>query len=67
MTYAFTNGTQVRAAFWRMFYVDGKPREYRGKSHNELPCDVRCAFVDYVDYLARQGSISESLASRVTL
>lgn len=66
-TYSFTNGTQVRDAFWNMFCVEGKPREYRGKSQNELPTDVRCAFVDFVDHLSRDGSISQALASRVTL
>jgi hypothetical protein len=59
--------SEVRAAFWDTFCVNGKPREYRGKSQNELPVDVRMAFVDYVDSLARDGTISEALASRVTL
>ena len=66
-TYSFTNGTDVRNAFWSTYCVDGKPREYRGKSHNELPTDVRCAFVDFVDYLEKEGQISEALAYRVTL
>lgn len=59
--------TDVRDAFWNAYCVEGKPREYRGKTQNELPTDVRCAFVDFVDYLAREGTISESLAHRVTL
>jgi hypothetical protein len=63
----FTTQTEVRDAFWNVFCVDGKPREYRGKSQNQLPTDVRCAFVDFVDGLARDGQISEALASRVTL
>jgi hypothetical protein len=64
----FTTQTEVRDAFWYAFSVDGnKPREYRGKSQNQLPTDVRCAFVDFVDGLARDGQISEALASRVTL
>jgi hypothetical protein len=58
---------RVRQAFWLTFYVDGKPREYRGKTHNELPADVRAAFVNFVDHLAREGTISEALAQRVTL
>ena len=62
-----TNQTQVRDAFWNTFCVEGKPREYRGKSQNDLPTDVRVAFVDFVDHLAREGTISEALASRVTL
>jgi hypothetical protein len=62
-----TTQAQVRDAFWNVFNVEGKPKEYRGKSQNELPTDVRCAFVDFVDSLARDGTISEALASRVTL
>lgn len=58
---------EVREAFWQTFCVDGKPKEFRGKSQNELPADVRCAFVDFVDSLARDGTITENLASRVTL
>lgn len=57
---------EVRAAFWDTFGCE-IPREYRGKRQNDLPADVRCAFVDYVDYLARAGTISESFAQRVTL
>ena len=57
----------VRDAFWLTFCVDGKPREFRGKRQNDLPVDVRVAFVDFVDHLAREGTISEALAHRVTL
>ena len=63
----FTTQSQVRDAFWNVFYVEGKPREYYGKTQNQLPADVRCAFVDFVDGLAREGTISEALAARVTL
>ena len=59
--------SDVRDAFWLTFYVEGKPRKFYGKSQNDLPADVRCAFVDFVDYLAREGTITESLAQRVTL
>jgi hypothetical protein len=57
----------VRNAFWLTFFVEGKPRRYYGKTQNELPADLRCAFVDFVDSLARDGTISETLAQRVTL
>ncbi len=67
MPNTFTRQDQVRDAFWLTFYVEGKPREYRGKAQNDLPTDIRCAFCDYVDYLARDGTISEALARRVTL
>jgi hypothetical protein len=57
----------VRNAFWLTFFVEGKPRRYYGKTQNELPADLRCAFVDFVDSLARDGTITEALAQRVTL
>ena len=63
----YKNQTEVRDAFWLVFCADGKPPEYRGKSQNDLPADVRCAFVDFVDYLHREGTISGALAQRVTL
>ena len=37
------------------------------KRQNDYPVDIRVAFVDYVDYLEKDGQISEALASRVTL
>lgn len=64
---AMTSASQVRDAFWHIFCVEGKPREFYGKSQNDLPADVRCAFVDFVDSLARDGTITERLASMVTL
>ena len=58
---------EIRDAFWLTFNVEGKPRRFYGKSQNELPADVRMAFCDFVEHLAREGTISESLAARVTL
>ena len=58
---------EIRRAFWLTFFVEGCPREYRGKSQNQLPADLRAAFVNFVDDLARDGTITESLAARVTL
>jgi hypothetical protein len=39
----------------------------RSKRQNEHCATVRCSFVDFVDILARNGEISESIANRVTL
>jgi hypothetical protein len=58
---------QVRNAFWSSVLDGGVFLEYRGKPQNQLPTDVRCAFVDFVDSLVRNGAISVALASRVTL
>ena len=66
-TFRLIRSRDVRSAFWRDFAFEGKPRVFRGKSQNELPADVRAAFVDYVDGLARDGTISERLAASVTL
>lgn len=57
----------VRESFWQTYYPAGKPGKFRGKRQNDLPADVRQAFVQHVDDLARDGDISEALAARVTL
>jgi hypothetical protein len=62
--YAITTQSALRAAFWQ-----GMPQvwsKYRGKPQNDWPADLRMEFVDFVDFLARQGDIPESLASSVT-
>ena len=57
---------EVRNSFW-----NEHPQflnEYKKiKRQNEYSCDCRCAFVDYVDYLKKDGVISEKLAYKVTL
>jgi hypothetical protein len=58
---------QVRREFWREYFVGGKPREYYGKSQNDLPADVRAQFVDFVDQLRRNENITDRVASTVTL
>jgi hypothetical protein len=68
MTY--TTQAQVRAAFWDAH--DGMPHITRCKVNphkrgSDYNADTRCAFVDYVDMLARNGDISDALAQRVTL
>jgi hypothetical protein len=68
-----TNQKQIRAAFWETF-PDLPRRRYRySPNRNDktaqlvYPIDTRCAFVDFVDQLQREGVISEALAERVTL
>jgi hypothetical protein len=63
MTY--TTQAQVRAAFWEAH--PNASREMVKGFERCYVCDTRCAFVDFVDHLARDGHISEALASRVTL
>lgn len=63
-TYAYTTQATVRAAFWA---EHPRFKQRRGWSQNDYPTDTRCAFVDYVDNLARDGLISAELAQMVTL
>ena len=59
-----TTQKQIRAAFWQAHphYI-----QIRGFTQNEYNASIRCAFVDYVDFLQKSGEISEALAYRVTL
>jgi hypothetical protein len=57
--------SEIRAAFW-----EAHPQFahlYRSWRQNQYPADVRCAFVDFVDQLARSGEITSKLAFRATL
>ncbi len=73
MQHTYTTQKQIRAAFWAAFpklprrMVKAGPGLYRHATQNEYPTDTRCAFVDFVDALARNGDISEPLAQRATL
>jgi len=68
-----TNQKQIRAAFWEAF-PDLPRRRYRYSPNRSdktaelvYPTDTRCAFVDFLDQLQRDGIISEALADRGTL
>ena len=68
-----TNQKQIRAAFWEAF-PDLPRRRYRYSPNRSdktadlvYPIDTRCAFVDFLDQLQRDGIISEALADRATL
>ena len=58
--------TAVRRSFW-----DAHPQfksEFRKTwSQNQYKLDIRLHFIDYVEFLRRDGEITEKLASRVTL
>jgi len=72
MKYDYTSQAQVRAAFWQAHprlprrWVNGVGG-YPIRPQNSQPTDTRCAFVDYVDMLSKNGGISAELADRVTL
>lgn len=63
MTYEFTTQGQVRKAFWIGLEQFRKP----GKRQNDYDATIRSEWVEFVDLLARNGHISESLAQSVTL
>ena len=68
--YTYKTESQVRAAFWE-FHPDwelkARKMGVKSKGQNAQSADVRLEWCDFVDYLARDGLISESLAQRVTL
>jgi hypothetical protein len=65
-----TTQKQIRDSFWENhpdFEFQAREAGIFSKSQNHHCATVRCAFVDYVDYLEGSGQISEKLADRVTL
>lgn len=64
-----TNQKQIRAAFWETHpLADRKLYPAPGdKTTRDYCTDTRCAFVDFIDHMARTGQIPESLAARATL
>lgn len=56
---------QLNAAF-RQFARENRILIRKGLPQNSQPADTRIAYVDYVDMLARNGQISETLASKAT-
>ena len=57
-----TSQAQIRDSFWRA-HPDADRKRYRG----DYCTDTRCAFVDFIDFLHRDGQISAALANRATL
>lgn len=57
---------EVRDSFWEVYsqFADQYRKAWR---QNQYCTDIRCAFVDYVDSLRKDGIISETLANKVTL
>lgn len=57
---------EVIESFFEWHDEARKERE-KGKEQNSFSTDVRVAFVEYIDYLQKDGEISEELASNITL
>lgn len=69
--YPITTQAEIRRKFWLDHIgVPGisrrKIRNYSGNGTMH-DTDTRCAFVDYLDCLSKNGMISEALAHRATL
>lgn len=65
-----TTQKQIRNAFWAEnpnFKFQTREAGIFSKGQNAQCATVRCAFIDYVDYLFKSGQITEKLAHRVTL
>lgn len=58
-----TNQRELRKAFWEQNPQCAKGRLRSG----DRPTDVRVTFVDWIDTLSRDGTISQALAQRATL
>ena len=67
-TYPITTQKEIRQLFWETFpdLPRKKIKNYSGNG-TMYPTDTRCAFTDFIDYLSRDGQISEALAARATL
>ncbi len=62
------NEEQVRTAFFELYPRVKYTAAYRqNKGHNDYPCTIRCMFCDFVEYMARNGRISDELARTATL
>lgn len=66
--YTYTTQIALRAAFWQQHphLSRKKIKDYSGNGRMHTT-DTRCAFVDWLDSLKRNGEISQALAQRATL
>ena len=65
--YSITTQREIRRQFWQAHPDLPNRRNVKMGGEMDYPADTRVAFVDYIDYLARNGQISEALAARATL
>lgn len=68
MKYQITNQKELRRLFWETFPNLSK-KKIRNYSGNGLmyTTDTRVAWVDWIDALSKEGTISQELADRATL
>jgi hypothetical protein len=64
------NQKQVRKAFWQ-FLKESSPELFKfakvSKSQNEQITDIRCCFVQWLDYQYKSGQITEKQVNNYTL
>ena len=64
--YNYATIAAIRSAFWRA-HPEFQAERRIGKRQNDYRCDIRVAFVDFVDNVCRDGQCSTRLGRRVTL
>jgi hypothetical protein len=65
-----TTQAELRREFWASFpelETEARRRRTLSKGQNAQTTTTRCAFVDWMDGLARSGQVSERIASNATL
>ena len=68
MRHHYTTQAQVRMSFWENSEGISRAKERKHKrEYGDFRTDIRVAFVDYIDMLARAERITEPLAQKVTL
>jgi hypothetical protein len=60
-----TTQVELRRVFWLTHDFDSYYMP--GLTQNQYPAEVREVWVNYVDLMCRNGSITEALAARATL
>lgn len=66
--YQYTNQRELRKAFWHEHPTLQRKKitNYSGNGKMYVT-DTRCAWTDWLDYLSKDGQISQELAYRATL
>lgn len=63
-----TNLKQLRKEFWETFPNVPKKRITAYSGHGKMwPTDTRCAFVDWLDMLSKNGEVTQAFAERAKL
>lgn len=57
---------QIRDLFFE-YFPEFKEERRHGKKQNNFSCDCRCTFVDFIDCLRKNGTITENQADKITL